>query len=368
MSAQVIQNVEVCGIAAAAPKRVLEVFTSPAFSNAEAAKRFISSVGVQRVRRSKPYTCCSDMCQASAQKLMAELGWKPEDIDLLIYCSQSMDYILPATACVLHGKLGLSKNCACFDMQLGCSGWVYAVNVAANMMQGGSIKKALVLTGENEGIVGDEGRAEYEEKVIPLFGEAGTATAIQFRQGARPIETDTYTDGSGYEAIIRRGGGCRHPFRPSHLCYKKDQYGLTHRALDNEMDGAAVFVFGISEVPRAIKGILQRTGLSVDDVDYFIFHQANLMMNEQIRKKCKISPEKCPYSLRDFGNNSSASIPLTMVTQIREQLIGKQHRKIIACGFGVGLSWGVISCDTQSFVAPPSLKFNDLYTTYTYTL
>ena len=340
-------------MSASVPKRELEVLTSPAFPNTEAAQKFISSVGVERVRRSKPFTCCSDMCQVSAEKLMAELEWKPEDIDLLIFCSQSMDYILPATACVLHGKLGLSKNCTCFDIQMGCSGWVYALNVAANMMQGGSIKKALVLTGENEGIVGDEGRTEYEEKVIPLFGEAGTATAIQFKQGACPIETDTYTDGSGYEVIIRRGGGCRHPFRLSHFCYRKDQYGLTHRALDNEMDGAAVFVFGISEVPRAIKGILQRTGLSVDDVDYFIFHQANLMMNEQIRKKSKIPPEKCPYSLRDFGNNSSASIPLTMVTQIREQLIGKQHRKIIACGFGVGLSWGVISFDTQSFVAPP---------------
>ncbi len=305
---------------------------------------------------------CSDMCQAAAEKLLAQLGWKSSEIDLLIFLSRSMDYILPATACVLHEKMGLKTGCACFDIAMGCSGWVYALSVAGSMVQCGAYKKALLLMGEEAANLSSAQRDEFEKYVVPLFGDAGTATALEFDPSAPPMFVDTYTDGTGYESIICRAGGCRVPLESKHLDFVVDAFGQKHRAIDREIDGAAVFVFGITQAPHAVKLILQRTGQSVEDIDYFLFHQANFMMNEQIRKKCKIPLEKCPYSLRNFGNCSSASIPLTMVTQIREQLIGEKQRKIIACGFGVGLSWGVISFDTQSVVTPP-LKFKDLHIT-----
>lgn len=323
----------------------------------EEAEKFITAVGVERVHRHLGTMCCSDMCQASAEKLMAELGWKPEDIDMLIFLSQSMDYPLPATACVLHGKMGLRKDCACFDIGLGCSGWPYGLSVACGMMQSGEFKRVLLLMGDSGGIASSPQKVlKTESKVTPLFGAAGTATALEYDSSATSITIDTCTDGTGYEAIIRHVGATREPFKKEHLEYTVDEFGQTHRAIDTTMDGAAVFVFGISQVPRAVKGMLQRMGQSVDDVDYFLFHQANLMMNEQIRKKCKIPSEKCPYSLRDFGNNSSASIPLTMVTQIREQLTNGAPHKIIACGFGVGLSWGTVSLTLQNCLIPPLIE------------
>ncbi len=357
MATQHIQNVTVRGIASAVPKRILEVRDSKSFPSVEEAEKFIAAVGVERVRRHLGTMCCSDMCQASAEKLMVELDWKPEDIDMLIFLSQSMDYILPATACVLHGKMGLRKDCACFDIGLGCSGWPYGLSVACGMMQSGGFRRVLLLMGDaKDNLSTPEKILEAEAKVIPLFGAAGTATALEYDSPAAPMMIDTCTDGTGYEAIIRREGAGRHPFKEDSLEYVVDEFGQTHRRIDTTMDGAAVFVFGISQVPRAVKGMLQRTGQSVDDVDYFLFHQANLMMNEQIRKKCKIPLEKCPYSLRDFGNNSSASIPLTMVTQIREQLTNGAPHKIIACGFGVGLSWGTVSLTLQNCLIPPLIE------------
>ena len=357
MATQHIQNVTVRGIASAVPKRILEVRDSKAFPSVKEAEKFIAAVGVERVRHHLGTMCCSDMCQASGEKLMAELGWKPEDIDMLIFLSQSMDYILPATACVLHGKMRLRQDCACFDIGLGCSGWPYGLSVACGMMQSGGFKKVLLLMGDARGIAISPQRVpENESKATPLFGDAGTATALEYDSSAAAMTIDTYTDGTGYEAIIRRAGGTREPVKKEHSQYTVDEFGQAHRAIDTTMDGAAVFVFGISQAPRAVKGMLQRTGQSVEDVDYFLFHQANLMMNEQIRKKCKIPPEKCPYSLHDFGNNSSASIPLTMVTQIREQLTDGASHKIIACGFGVGLSWGTVSLTLQNCVIPPLIE------------
>ena len=244
--------------------------------------------------------------------------------------------------------MGLQKDCTCFDISLGCSGWTYGLSVVAAMMQGGGFKKVLLLAGDAKSMA-----PISKAHGTPLFGDAGTATALVFEEGAPEMVIDTRSDGTGWESIIIRAGGARNPFSEESLKIKMDPFGHSHSELDAEMDGAAVFIFGISQVPKAIKSILNITDQTVDDVDFFIFHQANLMMNEQIRRKCRIPEEKCPYCLRDFGNNSSASIPLTIVTEIREQLLhASRPQKIVACGFGVGLSWGTVSIQLDSTVIP----------------
>lgn len=352
MALQRIHNVAIKGISSAVPKESHEVRSWTSFDSPEACEKYIESVGVERLRLHGGTMTCADLCQASAERLMEELGWKPEDVDMLVYVSQSMDYILPATACVLHGKMGLRKDCTSFDISLGCSGWTYGLSVVAAMMQGGGFKKVLLLAGDAKSMA-----PISKSRGTPLFGDAGTATALVFEDGAPEMVIDTQTDGTGWESIIIRAGGARNPFSEDSLKVKMDAFGHTHNELDAEMDGAAVFIFGISQVPRAIKNILRVTEQTVDDVDFFVFHQANFMMNEQIRRKCRIPEEKCPYCLRDFGNNSSASIPLTIVTQMREQMLqATRPQKIVACGFGVGLSWGTACLQFDSVVIPPLVE------------
>lgn len=347
MAIQKIQNVRIAGISAAVPRNIRESRDCPAFESAEDTAKYIENVGVERVRAFVDNAVtCSDLCQKAAEALFTHEGLAKEDIDLLIFVSQSQDYILPATACVLHGKLGLASGCCAFDISLGCSGWVYGISVAAGMMQSGAFKKCLLLAGDTQIV------APGNDLTKPLFGFCGTATVLKYDETAPEIVIDTQTDGTGYEAIIKRAGARRHPFDEHSLEVITDQWGNRHRPIDTEMDGAAVFVFGITKVPKAVKGMLKLVSKTVEEVDYFLFHQANLMMNEQIRKKCKIPAEKCPYSIRDFGNNSSASIPLTMVTQISAELQAEE-REIIACGFGVGLSWATMYARLQApYIAP----------------
>lgn len=345
MAIQKIRNVRIAGIAAAVPKRIKETADSTAFEGMAEVEKFIENVGVERRRVREHGVCCSDYCQAAAEKLLAETGTSKDEIDLLVCVSHSHDYVMPATACVLHGKMGLGSHCNCFDVAQGCSGWVYGLSVVGGMMQNGGFRKALLLVGDAK---------NYPDKDVgkPLFGDAGTATLLCYDASASEMVVETRTDGKNYEAIIRRGGGARHPFNEHSLDIIEDKNGEKHNICDTEMDGAAVFVFGITKVPKAVKEMLNLLQKPLESVDYFLFHQANLMMNEQIRKKLKIAPERCPYSLRDFGNNSSASIPLTMVTQVAEDLQAGE-REIIACGFGVGLSWATMSVRLQApYIAP----------------
>ncbi len=295
---------------------------------------------------------CADMCQKAAEELMQKLGWAPDEIDLLVFSAQSREYIQPATACVLHGKMGLSSKCACFDIALGCSGWVYGLAVVAGLIRGGGFQKALLLCGDSE----PTGEEHPTRADLPIFGDAGTATAFVFDQDAPEIVAEMCTDGTGYEAIIFRSGGMRQPVTAEDLEYRVDPFGHKHRGIDMEMDGVSVFLFAIARATQAVKAMLQRTASRVDLIDYFLFHQANKMINEQIRRKCKIPVEKCPLSLQDFGNTNSGTIPLTMVTRIREQLMESSSRKIIACGFGVGLSWGAVSFETRRLVIPPLIE------------
>ncbi len=352
MAYQIIQNVRISGISACVPKNRVENIDAVSFNNVEEYKRFALNVGIERRHVADNDTTCSDMCLKAAEELIKVLTWDKKDIDLLVFVSQSPDYILPATSCVLHGKLGLSENCSSFDISLGCSGWVYGISVVGAMLKSGGYKKALLLVGDTRNKCKSPVKGNADNA---LFGDSGSATAMEYDETADEIKIESFTDGTGHEAIIIREGAARHPFNSKSLELCEDKHGNVHRPIDTEMDGAAVFIFAITKVPRAVKSLLSKTGKEVDDIDFFFFHQANRMLNEQVRKKCKIPVEKCPYSLRDFGNNSSVSIPLTIITQTREQLQNMKSADIVACGFGVGLSWATMHTRLSNIVIPPLL-------------
>ncbi len=335
----------VVGIASCVPKHVEPtVSTSTAYDR----EAYMATTGILEKRWSNDFTA-SDLCQAAAEKLIDELGWEKDSIDVLIFVSQTPDYILPATACVLHGKMGLKKDCIAQDISLGCSGWVYGMNTAISLLQSGSnLKRALLLTGD--------ARKMAQEEPDQLFGYAGTATAIEYseRDDSR-IYSDVGTDGTGYDAIIRPQGGTRNPINEDTFKLVKCDDGRMRHGLQTRMKGMDVFAFGITTAPKSIKRLAKEAGFDYQDYDYFVFHQANRKMNETIRTKLKLDADKVPYSMTYFGNTSSASIPLTIVTQLRDK-IQNSSAKIIGCGFGVGLSWGSIAFDVNNIIIPELIE------------
>lgn len=328
-------NIKIRGMAACVPSKIEENKDLPFFPSEEDYERFVSVTGIHRRHISSPQICTSDMCLAAAQKLIEELRWDKKEIGCLIFVSQTPDYIYPATSCVLQGKLGLSPDCMSFDISMGCSGWVYGLSVISSLIGANNIKKALLLVGDTV----TKTKSPFDKSAYPLFGDAGTATALESCEKSASLCFNLQTDGTKYSAIIIPEGGFRNMFNEESLKMKTDNDGIMRCGLNSKMNGASIFTFSILRAPQSINALMDHFCIDKNEIDYFVFHQANLMMNEQIRKKLKIEPERCPYIFNEFGNNSSASIPLTIVTQLKKKLMGCKA-KIISSGFGVGLSWG----------------------------
>lgn len=348
-----VNNVQLQGISACVPKRVQENMGLPAFLSAKDAGEFIASTSVERRRIADTITTTSDLCYYAAEKLISDLGWKGETIDCLIFVTQTPDYILPATSCILQDRLGLSEECYALDISLGCSGWVYGMSVITNLLSGGNFKRGLLLCGDTLSKM----VSEKDKSAWPLFGDAGTATAFEHNAKARKLDFHFATDGSGYDAILIPDGACRNITTKESLeyCYNQGGEAFPRTRLQIILNGMDVFSFGISKAPQSVNKLLEHIGLERETVDYYLFHQANKFMNEKIRNKLKLTEKQVPYSLRDFGNTSSATIPLTMVTELREKL-QTESLKMMGCGFGVGLSWGSVYFETDKIICPQLIE------------
>jgi 3-oxoacyl-[acyl-carrier-protein] synthase-3 len=326
-----ISNVQVSGSVSCVPKNKISNLENSLFNSSEEALKFIEMTGVEEKRHLESGVLVSDLCYEAAELLIKKLDWKKEEIGVLIMVSQTPDYLLPNTAIILQDRLGLSKNTACFDIPLGCSGFVYGASVISSMLTSQGFKKGLLLVGDSSSLL-----AGIEDKALsPLFGDAGCATAFEYNEG-KNINFKLWTDGSGFQSIIIPDGGYRNRFSEESLFLMEDKDGNKRTKVNPKMNGTDVFSFGITQVPREIKSFLKQMNKSVSDIDYFLFHQANKFMLEMIRKKLKLGSIQVPYSIIKYGNTSSASIPLTL------SLLGNEARnkKIAMCGFGVGLSIG----------------------------
>ena len=348
MAFQVIKNVTLKGISACVPGYKENNNKLPMFNNQEEAAKFIDATGVVSRHIVKDSgLCTSDLCYSAAKALLAELNWRTEEIDCLIFVSQTPDYILPATSCILQDRLGLSNDCYALDISLGCSGWVYGLSVISSLLSGGTMKKGLLLAGDTTSVT----KSPKDKSTYPLFGDAGTATAIEFNSTAETMLFHFGTDGKGHEAIMIPDGGFRNFFNEDSLRAEEIEPGIIRNRLHSILNGPAVFTFGISKAPKSVNAILEHFEINKEDISYYIFHQANLFMNEKIRTKLKIVPEKVLYSLSDYGNTSSASIPLTMVTRLGSELNGGS-KKYLACAFGVGLSWASVIFEGSGIKCP----------------
>ena len=274
------KNVRIAGIAAGVPKNVadnLHPTADDAVSSEYTPEDFVKTTGVRERRVSRTLTT-SDLCYAAAEKLISDLKWDKEEIDAIFFVSQTPDYILPATACILQDRLGLSKECYASDMTLGCSGWVYGLSSAVSLLSSGSIRKALVMCGEAKP------RFKTEKPLRnPLFGSSGTVTALEYQEGAERIMFHFGTDGSGFDAIITPDGGSRNPVTKA--SFDKEIFeGKETLRLQSRMKGMDVFSFGITTAPKSVKKLAERYGFDYQQADWFVFHQANMKMNNMIAK------------------------------------------------------------------------------------
>jgi len=339
-----LHNVRFAGMASCVPKRILSNIDDCPPSLLSERARLVRNIGIETRRISADWQCFSDFAFMAAEKLLADLKWERSDVDALIVITQSPDYLIPSTAIILQNRLGLSNATIAYDVNLGCSAYPFGLHLLGNMISSGSIKKALLLVGDKCAKVQD-----------PLFSDAGTATALEYCKNAPPMYFDLNSDGASYKAIMLPVGGHREPFSYHHGIPTRDEHGQLNWPNDLILDGPAVLSFSTQKVPPAVERTVAFAGMQLDEINYFVFHQANRMINETIRKKLRLEEDRVPSTLKEFGNTSGASIPVTITARLREAMkINKQ--RLTLSGFGIGLSWGTCILDIEDASIPEMLE------------
>lgn len=327
-------NIGISAIAACVPQKIEYNKDLGYMMSDEEIQKAIQNIGIEERRIAEQDVCSSDLCLRAAQQLMTDNSIDPQNIDVLLFVSQTSDYHQPATAAVLQHKLGLSKNTIAFDINLACSGYVFGLSTAYAYLQNEGINRVLLLVGETMSKI----VSRYDKVNTPLFGDAGTATLIEKGERFGKSLFSLHTDGKGAEVMMIPDGGFRNPVTENSFIEETDANGDKRTRLQFRMDGMAVFNFGMSEEPRDVKNIVEAAGMELSDIDLLIYHQANKFMTDFFTKWLKFDKAKTPYSIRKFGNTSSASIPLTIVTELKNAY--PERSNVILSGFGAGLSWG----------------------------
>jgi 3-oxoacyl-[acyl-carrier-protein] synthase-3 len=350
MSSFTVPGIKIAGLSACVPKQVEDNKDFALIPTAE-WDLFIKTVGIRYRRVAPQGTTAADLCYTAAEKLIADLNWNRNDIKVLVFVTQTPDYLIPNTSSILQEKLQLSKGCLAFDVNLGCSGYVYGLSIVAGLLQNIPNGKALLLVGD----ISTATISMKDRSTAPLFSDAGSATALEHCAGKK-IHFNLQTDGKEFDDIIIYDGGYRNWYNKQSEEYVEYDKGVVRNKLQMKLDGVKIFNFALREIAPNINALLEEYQIEKSSINYFVFHQANLLMLESVRKKLKLEPEKVPYSLHDYGNTSSATIPLTMVTNLRNKLIdGKLN--LLLSGFGVGLSWGSAYLETEKIICPQLIEF-----------
>lgn len=338
MPAQRMIPARIAGIATYLPEQRLDNDALASVFETWSAEKIFEKTGISERRIAAPDETALDLGVAAAERLLAEMDLDRQSIDHLIFCTQAPDYILPTSACIMQHRLGLPKSIGAFDINLGCSGYVYGLSIAAGLIAGGIAKRILFVTADTYSkFIHDEDRS-----VRTLFGDGASATLIEAtaEDDAASIGPFAFgTDGGGAEELIVRTGGARHPKTAETAVGEEDVFGNV-RSQDNlYMNGAAVMSFTLREVPRLLAAIKEQADLTDDDIDFFVLHQANRFMLDALVKKMKIPADKAPYFFEDIGNTVSSTIPFVLEDLLRTEKI-KPGAQAVLLGFGVGLSWG----------------------------
>lgn len=334
MAFQSFKGVGITAMAAAVPSNVIDNLKYTAFFPEDQVKEVVEKVGVYERRFADNETCSSDLCFAAAQKLFADNDVDRDEIDLLVFISQTQDYRMPATSITLQHRLGLKNSCIAFDVNLGCSAFIYGLSIVYSMVQAGGIRKALILDGETRSKV----YGPRDRRSAFIFGDGGVAALVEKNEKFGDSYLSLNSDGSRADLIMIKAGGYRHMSTPETLVEKVvDEYGNMRSDEQGYMKGGDVFNFVIREIPRDIKKTLEFAGKTASDPDFIVFHQANNFINSYIARKMKLAPEKIVHTIEKYGNTSSVSVPLTIVSELKGRLDG--NRTLLMSAFGVGMTW-----------------------------
>lgn len=316
----IIKDIKICGVTACVPQNVEDNYSFATILGERRVKKQVRLTGVQRRHTLTKGQRASDLVIHAAEQLLRQLEWEKESIGILIYVTQSGDYVIPSTAIALQDRLGLPQECVAFDINLGCSAFSYGIHTVASVLQTAvSAKRAICLISDKVDALSK--KKEFDAETISfsmLSGSAGAAIALEKGDNVKPMYFGSMCDGKGFAAIIKRREDC-----------------------DTVMQGNKVFDFAINDVSDAILQFKKDYNLTESDIDFYVFHQAQQLILDSITAACSLPEEKVLFSLREYGNTSGASLPLTLCAN-RERLQKKSAARILFCGFGVGLSCGIM--------------------------
>lgn len=327
-------GVGVKALAAAVPHTIIDNYKYTQYFPEDQVKEVVDKVGIYQRRFADDKTCSSDLCFAAAEKLIADNNIDKNEIDLLVFISQTPDYRMPATSVLLQDRLGLPNSTIAFDINLGCSAFIYGLSVVFSMMQNRGLRRALLLDGETRSKV----YSPKDRRSAFLFGDGGVAALIERDEKFGESFFSLNSDGSRGDLIKINAGGYRNPSSVETLKEKVvDEYGNIRSDEQGYMNGGDVFNFVIREIPRDIKKILEHSGTDVQKLDYYVFHQANNFINSYLAKKLKLDTSKIPSTIDKYGNTSSVSVPLTITDQLKDRMDG--NKTLLLSAFGVGMTW-----------------------------
>lgn len=347
MPFSIFNHVKVMGVSMVTPAETVSLADEAEYYGGDMRKiaRTTSMVGLDKRRIAPVGVTPSDLCLQAAERLFAEMGIAGNTIDALIFVTQSPDYPVPATAFVQQNALGLPKTCAAFDVNLGCSGYVYGLWLAGCMLEARACSRVLLLAGDGLfRLLPPENRV-----VTPLFGDAGSATLLEFAETAAALSFSLYSDGSGHKSLIRPGGGARIPDIQD-SSYSSLYHSIVHDSNgtpwtvggfgNTYMDGMAILEFTMKAVPQHILEHMGCRNLTPDDLDWLLLHQSNKQIIRNIAEQTGFAQEKAPWqTLLRYGNQAVASIPGLICDQLKSNCDAKQRLHLLLCGYGIGLSW-----------------------------
>jgi 3-oxoacyl-[acyl-carrier-protein] synthase-3 len=301
------------------------------------AEQIFQKVGIHTRHVAADNECASDLAVKAAEKLFETKLVERNDIDYILYCTQSPDYFLPTTACVIQRRLGIPKSCGALDFNLGCSGYIYGLSIAKGLIATQQARCILLLTADTY----SKFINPRDFSVCSLFGDAGAATIVRAEKNTeRGIGDFVFgTDGTGYDQLIVPTGGARHPRTNDSAVETRDQDGNFRSRENLFMNGREIFRFAIQVVPPTISSLLKKTGGTLAEIDHLVLHQANRFLLDELTRKIQIPRAKTPYEFEDVGNTVSSTIPLALERMARKGALQPGH-KLMLIGFGVGYSWG----------------------------
>lgn len=354
-----LHKVHLAGLRAAVPANEIRLEDEASYYGGSLKKvaRMRATLGMDCRRVCPPDVTASDLCAHAARALLNDMPQVVQSIDALIFVSQSPDWNQPATACELQHRLGLPATCAAFDVNQGCTGYVYGLWIASSLVAAGAARHALLLVGDAHA----SGRDPRNRVMAPVFGDGGSATLLSWDESAPPMQFGFGTDGSEFETIITPGAQARIPLLRDPAANAVlaedivDPQGNPWQLFDAWMDGGAVFNFTMDVVPAHLTAALRHAGLSPDDIDLLALHQANGQIVRTVADKAGFAPEKAPAdSFSRYGNLAAASIPAALCDAAGG---ADAPGRVLMCGYGIGLAWGSCLCSIDHWNCAPTLDF-----------